>query len=190
MRVSVHIGLMVFQAMIFKEKYQTIRCLKNAIYLLFRTPKETIMKLEELKTWDSGTGYALRDWLHSQGYQPEEISLFNRAPKKSNRGTLYQRIDNMVQGIPEGQLATYGQIAKLVGACGARQVGYAMAALGDDSDVPWHRVIKSQGRVSARKGGEGHELQRIILEAEGVVFNDSGKVNLEIFRWPGPPPEE
>jgi alkylated DNA nucleotide flippase Atl1/ADP-ribose pyrophosphatase YjhB (NUDIX family) len=148
------------------------------------------VKKEDLKTWDSGTGYALRDWLHSQGYQPEEISFFKPDQKKTNRGTLYQRIDNMVQGIPEGQLATYGQIAKLVGACGARQVGYAMAALGDDSDVPWHRVINSQGRISARTGGEGHEYQRILLESEGIVFNDNGKVSLEIFRWVGPPPEE
>ena len=147
------------------------------------------VKKEDLFTWDSATGYILRDWLNSQGFKPEEKSLFRAARKKSNRGTLYQRIDEMVKRIPEGQLATYGQIAKLVGSCGARQVGYAMAALDDDTDVPWHRVINSQGSISTRNGTEGHTLQRIILEDEGIVFNDKGKTNLEIFRWPGPPSE-
>jgi len=106
------------------------------------------------------------------------------------RGKLYQRIDTMVQRIPEGQLATYGQIAKLTGSCGARQVGYAMAALSAESDVPWHRVINSQGFISARRGGEGHELQRILLEDEGIVFNDKGKVDLAIYRWQGSTLEE
>jgi len=147
------------------------------------------VKKEDLFTWDSATGFILRDWLNSQGFKPEEKNLFKAARKKSNRGTLYQRIDNIVKRIPEGQLATYGQIAKLVGSCGARQVGYAMAALDSNTDVPWHRVINSQGSISTRNGTEGHTLQRIILEEEGIVFNDKGKTNLEIFRWPGPPSE-
>ncbi len=145
---------------------------------------------EDVKTWDSATGYILRDYLYAQGFEPEEINLFKPAAGKSTRGPLYQRIDRMVNAIPEGRLASYGQIAKLVGSCGARQVGYAMAALPDDTDIPWHRVINSQGQISARRGGEGHEYQRILLEAEGIVFNDKGKVNLEVFRWQGPAPEE
>lgn len=148
------------------------------------------VKRQDLFTFDSATGYILRDWLNSQGFEPEEKPLFKATPEKSNRGALYQRIDAMVKRIPEGQLATYGQIAKLAGSCGARQVGYAMAALADDTDVPWHRVINSQGRISSRNVTDGHTLQRIILEEEGIVFNDNGKVNLEIFRWPGPAPEE
>jgi NAD+ diphosphatase len=147
------------------------------------------VKKQDVYTSDSATGFILRDWLHSQGYSPEEVSFFKSEPKKSNRGTLYQRIDAMVNRIPEGRLATYGQIAKLVGSCGARQVGYAMAALDADTDVPWHRVINSQGRISARSVTEGHTVQRIILEEEGIIFNDNGKINLEIFRWQGPPPE-
>ncbi|MFT5132894.1 MAG: NAD+ diphosphatase [Gammaproteobacteria bacterium] len=148
------------------------------------------VKKQDLHHSDSATGYILRDWLHSQGFDPKEVSLFKPAPKPTNRGALYQRIDAMVKRIPEGQLATYGQIAKLVGSCGARQVGYAMAALDDDSDVPWYRVVNSQGRISARSVTEGHTVQRYILEEEGIVFNDKGKINLEIFRWPGPPAKE
>jgi alkylated DNA nucleotide flippase Atl1/8-oxo-dGTP pyrophosphatase MutT (NUDIX family) len=147
------------------------------------------IKKGDLHHSDSATGYILRDWLHSQGFHPKEVSLFKPAPKKTKRGALYERIDNMVKRIPEGQLATYGQIAKLVGSCGARQVGYAMAALDDDCDVPWYRVINSQGRISARSVSEGHTVQRYILEEEGIVFSEKGKINLEIYRWPGPDSE-
>ena len=92
----------------------------------------------------------------------------------------------MVDQIPQGYVATYGQIAKLVGSCGARQVGYALAALPDEIEVPWHRVINSQGCqgcISQRSHHEGHKDQRILLLSEGVDFNDSGKINLEIFGW-------
>ena len=99
--------------------------------------------------------------------------------------SLFQRIYAMVDQISEGYVATYGQIAELVG-CGARQVGYALAALPDEIEVPWHRVINGQGCISMRSRDEGHEDQRILLMSEGVDFNDSGKINLEIFRWSGP----
>ena len=63
---------------------------------------------------------------------------------------LYGRIYAVVHHIPPGQVATYGQIARMVGRCTARAVGYAMAALPCDTDVPWHRVINSQGKISPR----------------------------------------
>jgi NAD+ diphosphatase len=144
------------------------------------------IKKEDLYHSDSATGYILRDCLNSQGFNPEEKKHIWAKPDTKSRGELYQRIDAMVKRVPEGQLATYGQIAKLVGSCGARQVGYAMASLDDDADVPWHRIINSQGRISNRDGTEGHTLQRIILEEEGIVFNDKDKTKLENFRWPGP----
>ena len=144
------------------------------------------VKKEDLYTHDSATGYILRDWLNSQGYEPEEKALFSNQAKKTQRGPLYLRIDALVRNIPEGQVATYGQIAKLLGACGARQVGYAMSSLDDDSDVPWHRLINSQGRISVRDGTEGHTLQRIILEAEGIIFKGKDKIDLETYRWQGP----
>ena len=92
----------------------------------------------------------------------------------------------MVDQIPKGYVASYGQIAELVGSCGARQVGYALAALPDEIEVPWHRVINSQGCISMRTCGEGHIDQRILLMSEGVGFNGSGKIDLELFRWPDP----
>lgn len=95
----------------------------------------------------------------------------------------YTRIYEWVRRVPEGKVATYGQIAVLAGKCSARQVGYAMAALSGDSDIPWHRIINSQGRISLRTGSEGHHLQRILLEAEGIVFSEDDKIDLAQFRW-------
>lgn len=97
---------------------------------------------------------------------------------------LYQSIYNRVRQIPIGQVSTYGRIARLVG-CTARTVGFAMAALPVGSDVPWQRVINSQGKVSPRTEGEGNILQRDLLEAEGLRFDRKGRVNLDKHGWGG-----
>ena len=97
--------------------------------------------------------------------------------------SVYDRIYEWVRRVPEGQVATYGQIAGLAGKCSARQVGYAMAALSGDSGIPWHRIINSQGMISLRSGSEGHRLQRILLETEGVIFSQDNKIDLLEYRW-------
>jgi len=104
----------------------------------------------------------------------------------SSHASFYRKVHNAVRRIPPGRVATYGGIARVVGFPGrARQVGYALAALRDGSDVPWHRVINARGEVSARAGGSGFErLQRVLLEAEGIRFDDRGRVDLERFGWP------
>ena len=89
----------------------------------------------------------------------------------------YPRIYKTVKRIPRGRVATYGQIATLAGLDGhARQVGYALHSLPDRSDVPWHRVINAKGEISPRSGGDSHELQRMLLEEEGVVVLADGQV--------------
>ncbi|HXF61829.1 MAG TPA: MGMT family protein [Caldilineaceae bacterium] len=98
----------------------------------------------------------------------------------------YERIYLVVRAIPAGRVATYGQIAAIVGDCTARMVGYAMAALPPGSGVPWHRVINAQGKISLRGDGGGAIEQRKRLEAEGVHFDREGRVNLRRFQWPGP----
>ena len=95
----------------------------------------------------------------------------------------YNAIYEQVRRIPSGRVATYGQIAALVGRCTARMVGYAMAAAPEGSIVPWHRVINSLGGVSPRAHGEGAARQKTLLRSEGVRFDAQGRVNLEIFRW-------
>lgn len=96
----------------------------------------------------------------------------------------YELIWSVVRKIPRGRVATYGQIAELAGLEGhARQVGYALHNLPERNNVPWHRVINSRGEVSARSGGDSHELQRHLLEAEGVEFDLRERVDLTRFRW-------
>lgn len=111
-----------------------------------------------------------------------------------------ERVWQLVRQVPRGKVATYGQIALMltpppdVGldayhAQGPRWVGSAMAACPDD--VPWQRVINSQGRISERPGAE---KQRKLLEAEGIVFVKD-RVDLKKFGWKGlgeadPPPQQ
>lgn len=97
----------------------------------------------------------------------------------------------IVRQIPPGQVSTYGRIAAMIPppegmtlrsyeAFGARWVGGAMAACPEG--VPWQRVINSQGMISLRPGAEE---QRRLLEAEEVVFDEKGRVNLKRFGWNG-----
>src|SRR5207245_2530032 len=96
----------------------------------------------------------------------------------------YQRIYAVVKRIPRGRVATYGQVATLAGLDGhARQVGYALHNLPARSNVPWHRVINARGEISPRSAGDSHELQRMLLEAEGVEFSLDGRVALKVYRW-------
>ena len=98
---------------------------------------------------------------------------------------IYSRYSAIVLSIPSGRVATYGQVAALAGLPGrARQVGYALAALPDDSDVPWQRVVNARGEVSRRSGGTAFErIQRILLEAEGVAFDAGGRIDMERYGW-------
>ncbi len=96
----------------------------------------------------------------------------------------YLEIYKVVRRIPRGRVATYGQIAELAGLDGhARQVGYSLHAVPSSMKLPWHRVINARGEVSARSGGDSHELQRHLLEAEGIAFDERGRVDLRRYRW-------
>ena len=103
----------------------------------------------------------------------------------------------IVRQIPPGRVSTYGQIASMLppppgvdplqyARLGAIWVGHAMHAVPDGSDVPWQRVINSQGQISLRAGSDGAERQRILLESEGITFDDRGQVDFATFGWEGP----
>ena len=96
---------------------------------------------------------------------------------------LYSQIYDMVIKIPPGKVASYGQIAQMVGGCSARMVGYAMAALksGNELDVPWQRVINARGQISQK--GMGHYEQRLLLEEEGVEFDEKDRIDWDRFGW-------
>ncbi len=98
--------------------------------------------------------------------------------------SLFEEIYTVVRLVPEGKVATYGQIARLIGRPRhARQVGYALAALGEQHDVPWHRIINAKGEVSARAHPDYADYQRVLLEAEGVEFSVKGRVSLALYAW-------
>ena len=98
--------------------------------------------------------------------------------------STYQKIYDTVRKIPPGRVATYGQIASLAGLPGhARQVGYALHALKSGSGVPWHRVINAQGRISLGRRMGGAQIQRLLLEEEGVEFDHRGRISPAQFGW-------
>jgi methylated-DNA-protein-cysteine methyltransferase related protein len=89
----------------------------------------------------------------------------------------------VVRRVPPGRVATYGQIARVVGLGDhARMVGYALAALPGSTTVPWHRVINARGMVSPRRSGDSLS-QRLRLEREGIRFDGRGRVALARHRW-------
>jgi methylated-DNA-protein-cysteine methyltransferase related protein len=103
-----------------------------------------------------------------------------------------ERVYKIVREIPSGRVMTYGQIAEMLGeGYTARTVGYVMHAA-ETENVPWQRVINSQGGCSTGKILLPYNVQQKILEDEGVIFNDKGKCDLEKYRWfpEGYEPEE
>lgn len=99
----------------------------------------------------------------------------------------YQAFYQIIARIPAGKVATYGQIALLAGLPGqARQVGYALHAL-PNPELPWHRVVNARGRLSLRQGAE---LQRSLLEAEGIQFTPDSQIDLTRYQWQPQGPQE
>lgn len=96
-----------------------------------------------------------------------------------------QRVYAMVARIPRGQLATYGQIADLIGAWGcARQVGWALRRLPLPSDLPWHRVVNARGQISLSLAREGSDwIQAELLRDEGIPVDRDGRLPLASHRW-------
>ena len=105
--------------------------------------------------------------------------------------SFFNQVSRVVRAIPPGRVATYGQIAKLLGnPRAARTVGWALRGMPDDCDVPWQRVLNARGTVSFASGSPGAAIQQALLEAEGVVFDDQGRVDLSIYGWAGLDPAE
>lgn len=94
----------------------------------------------------------------------------------------WSAVYRVTRGIPRGAVATYGRVAEAAGMPrAARQVGWALHALGPEDDVPWHRVVNARGEISARGEREIEALQRALLEAEGVEFDARGRIDIERF---------
>ncbi len=94
-----------------------------------------------------------------------------------------ERIRATVRDIPEGSVASYGQVAALAGIPrGARQVGYALRHLPEGSDVPWHRVVTASGRLAFEPGSRAWKRQKGRLAEEDVPVLD-GRINMAKYRW-------
>lgn len=103
----------------------------------------------------------------------------------------FQKIYAVVKTIPQGYVATYGDIAFAVGNPRlARVVGYALHANPDPATIKCHRVVNRQGRVSDAFVFGGKNRQIALLRAEGVAVSDDGYVDLSRYRWPCLPTEK
>ncbi|MEE9446572.1 MAG: MGMT family protein [Arenicellales bacterium] len=98
-------------------------------------------------------------------------------------GGVYGRIYYCIAQVPKGKVATYGQIAKIIHASGARQVGYALSSTPAQLDIPWFRVINAKGEISARAEGGTDCGQLQYLNQEGVTPNKAGRIVLARYQW-------
>lgn len=89
----------------------------------------------------------------------------------------------LIKDIPRGKVATYGQIAALAGFYSSvRRVVWILHSCSQKEQLPWHRVVNHKGMISL-KPGAGYEKQKILLEREGVVFDEKDRIDLDRFLW-------
>lgn len=94
----------------------------------------------------------------------------------------FEKIYEVVKSIPEGKVATYGQVALLAGnPRWARVVGYALHVNPEPGIIPCHRVVNREGRVAPGFAFGGKGVQRQLLESEGIVFETDGRIDLEKY---------
>lgn len=99
-------------------------------------------------------------------------------------GQVFAEIYALARRIPPGKVASYGQLARMLGMPrGARIVGYAMAACPAGNDVPCHRVVDRQGHTKRAFDTYAPDTQRLLLEAEGVIFLPDGSVDMSACGW-------
>ncbi len=108
------------------------------------------------------------------------------------KGNFYEQVYAVVRRIPRGKVTSYGRVAEMLGRPrAARAVGYALNALKDKQsdpnyhDIPWQRVINSQGRISIVNREHSANQQAEILRSEGVVVSQDLRISLDIYLWEG-----
>lgn len=126
----------------------------------------------------------------NRSFEQKNVSSFwglwvGHSNTEADMSNSYDLIYAVVRHIPYGHIATYGQIAELAGLMGKpRVVGYALYRVTDADEIPWHRVINAKGEVSRSPHRNGtDDLQRSLLESEGIQFDRDGRINLSEYRW-------
>jgi methylated-DNA-protein-cysteine methyltransferase-like protein len=104
--------------------------------------------------------------------------------KRSSEGSSFsQRIKALIKSIPKGKVSTYGQIAALAGNPRAsRLVVWTLNSFSQKEKLPWHRVINSKGGISL-KPGQGYEIQKMLLQKEGIKFEEDDSIDLKKYLW-------
>lgn len=98
--------------------------------------------------------------------------------------SVFKKIYDVVSKIPEGKVSTYGQVAMLAGnPRWARVVGYALHNNPAPGIIPCHRVVNREGRPAPAFAFGGEDVQKKLLEDEGITFNEDGCVDLKIYGW-------
>ena len=98
--------------------------------------------------------------------------------------SFFENVYEAVQLIPRGKVATYGQIARMIGAPrSSRAVGYALHANPRPGVIPCHRVVNREGRLAPAFAFGGPEIQAQLLESEGVEVGEDFVVDLGIYLW-------
>jgi methylated-DNA-protein-cysteine methyltransferase-like protein len=96
--------------------------------------------------------------------------------------SIFPRVYALLATVPPGKAVSYGEIARGLGMPhGARVVGWAMRRCPEG--LPWHRVVNARGEISQRGIGEGEEIQRALLEDEGVAFRIDGRIDMQVYGW-------
>ncbi len=91
----------------------------------------------------------------------------------------------VVKSIPPGKVLSYGAVARRAGTpCASRQVARILHSCSKRHNLPWHRVLNSQGKISL-PAGNGFELQKALLEQEEVIFGPMGRISLKLYLWTG-----
>ena len=97
--------------------------------------------------------------------------------------SFHQRAKDIIKRIPRGKVATYGQIAAYAGnPRAARQVAWVLHSSSQKDQLPWHRVINSKGRISLKRN-YGYEIQRELLEKEGIEFDKHDNIDFGRYLW-------
>jgi methylated-DNA-protein-cysteine methyltransferase-like protein len=112
-------------------------------------------------------------------------SVKNVVSAPSDFDRFVKSVWQVVRGIPRGHVLTYGEVARLAGMSrAARRVSQAMRRAPRNMKLPWHRVVNAQGKISIPEDSPGFQIQKTLLEEEGVVFLN-GKIDLDRFGYRG-----
>ena len=101
---------------------------------------------------------------------------------RMNKG-FHQKVKDIIKKVPEGKVASYGQIAVLAGNHrAARQVAWVLHSSSRKDKLPWHRVVNSEGRISLRPN-YGYEIQKELLKKEGIKFDENDRIDFKNYLW-------